>query len=203
MKRVCVLASGGVDSSVLVADLLKKGYQVSPLYMRSGLRWEDVEMFWVRRFLRSLSSRRLRPLTILDGPETVLPQSHWSRGGKRVPSASARWDSIYLPGRNLQLLSQAGAFCEVNRLDAIALATLKGNPFPDATPRFFKAMESALKEAVGRRIRILVPYAKLTKAQVARRVPGLRLDLTFSCIKPRGQKHCGKCTKCFERGLVI
>jgi 7-cyano-7-deazaguanine synthase in queuosine biosynthesis len=28
---------------------------------------------------------------------------------------------------------------------------------------------------------------------------GLALELTFSCINPKGYEHCGDCNKCTER----
>ncbi|HEY5599987.1 MAG TPA: 7-cyano-7-deazaguanine synthase, partial [Candidatus Manganitrophaceae bacterium] len=28
---------------------------------------------------------------------------------------------------------------------------------------------------------------------------GLPLELTFSCIAPKGRLHCGRCNKCAER----
>ena len=40
--RVAVLASGGVDSAILVADLARDGRIVQPLYVRFGLAWEAV-----------------------------------------------------------------------------------------------------------------------------------------------------------------
>ncbi|MDP3543948.1 MAG: 7-cyano-7-deazaguanine synthase [Elusimicrobiota bacterium] len=33
-------------------------------------------------------------------------------------------------------------------------------------------------------------------ARLARRFP---LELTFSCLRPRGVKPCGNCSKCAER----
>ena len=81
----------------------------------------------------------------------------------------------------------------------IDLAILKGNPFADATPRFLKAMQGAVEAALKTRLKIAAPYARLTKAQVARRVPELRPELTFSCLSPRGRRHCERCSKCGER----
>ena len=45
---VAVLASGGLDSAVLVADLASEGRQVTPIYVRFGLAWEDVEVGHLR-----------------------------------------------------------------------------------------------------------------------------------------------------------
>ena len=202
--RVCVLVSGGIDSCVLTAEMLRRGHEVHPLYVREGLRWESAELYWLRRFLRRLAAPRLKPLTVLDAPVRALwGKSHWSLSGRGVPKVGSPWIKVYLPGRNLLLLAQAGVFCSSRGIGAIAVALLKGNPFRDATPAFRRSMERSLAEALGRPISILVPYNKLDKAAMSQRVPGLPLELTFSCLAPRGLRHCGVCAKCEERGWVL
>jgi 7-cyano-7-deazaguanine synthase len=198
-RRACVLVSGGIDSSALLAELLAQGREVYPLYVRSGLYWEKVELSWLRRFLKAVRSPRLKPLTVVDVPLSGLMSRHWSVDGRGVPAAKSAWTSVYLPGRNLILLGEAGLFCSLRRIPVIAQGILKGNPFGDATPRFRKLMERITYEALGFRVRIVAPYAKLTKAQVVGRAAGLPLELTFSCLKPRGSAHCGRCSKCEER----
>jgi 7-cyano-7-deazaguanine synthase len=202
-KRACVLVSGGVDSGVLVADMLRRGFRVYPLYVRAGHYWESVELAWLRRYLRALRSPLLEPLAVVDAPAAGLLGRHWSMDGRGVPSAKSAWDSVYLPGRNLILLTSAGIFCALKGIPLAACAILKGNPFPDATPRFFKRMEAALREGLGFKLRLAAPYRALSKAQVARRIAGLPLHLTFSCLKPRASRHCGACNKCAERHAIL
>ncbi len=205
MSKVCVLASGGVDSAMLLAERLDRGDEVFPLYVRCGFRWERAELLWLRRLLGALSGRgRLRALTVAEAPERpLLASRHWGLDGRGVPPAQSPWESVYLPGRNLILLSEAGVFCAARGIDRIDQAILKGNPFKDATPRFRRAMEAALREGLGARIRIEAPYANLTKEQALRRASGVPLEKTFSCLSPKGFRHCGRCSKCEERDLVL
>ncbi len=79
------------------------------------------------------------------------------------------------------------------------MAPLAGNPFPDATPEFFRAFESIVNQAVQGSVRVLRPYATLHKTDVMRRAGELPLGLTFSCMRPIGRLHCGRCNKCAER----
>lgn len=198
-KKVCVLVSGGLDSAALIAHYADKGFSVQPMYLAGGLRWEAVEVHWMRRFLASYRSRRVLPLRVLRVDyEQFFGPRHWSRRGK-VPGLRAAWDSVYLDGRNLLLLTQAGVLCAQRGINRMALAVLKGNPFRDATPRFYRSAEKALYEALGRKFRIEAPFAGWEKEDVIKGFPGLRWELTFSCIEPKGKKHCGACTKCFER----
>jgi 7-cyano-7-deazaguanine synthase len=200
--KVCVLASGGLDSSVLLAELLRRGYEVHPVYVRAGLRWERAERHFLGRLLERYKGPRLKPLTVLDVPLSGLLADHWSVAGRRVPAAGEAWDSVYLPGRNLILLSEAGLFCRLRGIPRLALATLKGNPFSDATPSFRRAMGRVISAATGAPVRVTAPYGRLTKEEALARVPGFPLELTFSCLKPRGLRPCGRCGKCGETRLL-
>ncbi len=198
-RKIAVLMSGGVDSAALAAELLGRGFEVHPLYVRSGFRWERAELHWLRRLLRALRSRRLKPLTVARAPMGGLIGRHWSLTGEGVPATGSADIEVYLPGRNLFLLSEAGLYCAMNGVPEIALATLKANPFPDATPVFRRSMSRALSAGLGRPIRVSAPYARLTKRQALARAPGAPYHLAFSCLKPRGLRPCGRCNKCEER----
>lgn len=202
-ETACVLASGGFDSSVLVADLLRQGRPVQPVFVRSGFIWEDAEENCLRRLLGVLRGPGLRRLAVLEAPMGTVLAGHWSMTGRGVPSAAAPWDSVFLPGRNLILLSLAGVYCRARKISTAALGVLKGNPFSDATPDFVGKLEHALALGLGGRVRLRLPYRGLTKAQVARRVPGFPAHLTFSCLRPRGARPCGRCGKCSERRLGL
>ena len=196
---ICALVSGGLDSAVLVSRLLAQGRRVVPLYVRCGLRWEPAELYWLRRFLRAIRCPRLAPLVIVDMPLRSVYGSHWSVAGRRVPGTLSADAAVYLPGRNILLISHAAIRCAQQRLSTIAVGTLKGNPFGDASPRFFTAFASCLTRALHHQIRIIAPLRRLAKRDVVRASPALPLHLTFSCLSPRGRRHCGACNKCAER----
>lgn len=198
MKRSVVTLVSGADSEVLVADLLARGWTVLPLYVRCGFRWEKTELARLRPALRSLRAARLGRLTVLRFPMRPLMRGHWSVTGRGVPGARAAWDSVYLPGRNMVLLTEAWLHAAGRGADAVAIGTLKHNPFPDATPRFRAAAEKALNLGLGTRIRLLAPYARLTKLEVLKRAGKFRLDLAFSCLQPKRGGPCGRCSKCAE-----
>jgi 7-cyano-7-deazaguanine synthase len=198
---VCVLVSGGLDSAVLVATLARR-HEVQPLYVRSGLVWEPAERMLLARYLTALRRRGapIAPLAEVRLPADALyGRRHWSISGKGVPGARAAHASNYLPGRNLLLVTIAAVHCERLGIGAIALALLAGNPFPDATPRFLREAGRLAGTALGRRIAVRAPFRTLTKEQVIRRGRHLPLELTLSCARPRGIRHCGQCTKCEER----
>ena len=195
----CALVSGGLDSAALLHRLLAQGRRVQPLYVREGLRWEGAELRWLRRWLAALRTQRLAPLLIADLPLTGLYRGHWSRTGRGTPGSRSADAAVYLPGRNVLLLAAAGLVCAQRRLHTIALGILQGNPFGDASPRFLRTMGLSLTQALRHPIRILAPLRSLRKAALIRSSADVPLALTFSCLNPRGDRHCGRCNKCAER----
>jgi 7-cyano-7-deazaguanine synthase len=198
-ERIAILASGGLDSSVMLAVSARNGRAVYPIYIQAGLSWEPSEIASLKRFVRALRMENIEPLTILKLPMGDVSGDHWSVTGRKVPGYNATLASNYIPGRNLSLLSKTSIFCARERIGEIALAPLESNPFPDARPQFFRAFARAVDLGVGIKLKISTPFAGMTKAEVIRRGAGLPLELTVSCARPNGNVHCGDCTKCAER----
>ena len=198
-ERIAVLASGGLDSSVMLATAARNGRSVYPVYVQPGLSWEPSEIASLKRFVLALRIKNIQPLTILKLPMGDVSGDHWSMTGRNVPGYSATLASNYIPGRNLSLLSKTSIFCARARIGEIALGPLESNPFPDARPEFFRAFARAVDLGVGLKLKITTPFAGMTKAEVIRRGAGLPLELTVSCARPKGNVHCGDCTKCAER----
>ena len=196
---VAVLASGGLDSAILVAEVLRQGRMAHPIYVRFGLAWEPVEEAHLRRFLDTLTSPAPRPLVVLNSPVADIYGSHWSVSSREVPDERSADDAVYLPGRNLLLLAMPSVWCALHDVHTVALGTLKGNPFPDATPEFFDEFAALAHRAMGHSLEVVTPFAGLTKADVLELGRGLALQHTFSCIDPKGDRHCGRCNKCAER----
>ena len=198
-QKVCVLMSGGLDSALLLKECLNRFREVHPLYIACGLRWEKAERFWLKKLLKALHRPGLQPLDELSLPAGALYGKHWSLGDGKPPSERAAWDSVYLPGRNLLLLSLAGTYCAQRKIGNIGIGTLAGNPFEDSTEDFYAEMEAVFARLF-HPIEVLAPLRELHKEESVRRAAGsLPIELTFSCIDPRGTRACGRCTKCYER----
>ena len=195
----CALVSGGLDSAVLMRQLLASGHRVLPCYLRCGLRWEATELYWLRRVLRAMRSPRLLPLAVGEMPLRSIYGPHWSLSGRRIPGPRSADSTVYLPGRNLLLVGHAAVLCSRRGLSTIALGVLKGNPFGDATPGFFSQLAGCLTQALGRPFRILTPLRRFSKTQLIRATAKTPWKLTFSCLNPQGRWHCGRCNKCAER----
>jgi 7-cyano-7-deazaguanine synthase len=196
---MAVLTSGGLDSAILVAQLAAQNKRVFPIYIHFGLAWEEVEYDHLSRFLDALPDPRPEPLVSLSLPVADVYGSHWSVTGRDVPDDATPDEAVYLPGRNLLLLAKASVWCALHGVDTIALGTLAANPFPDADAEFFAGFSSLASRALGKRIKAVTPFAGRAKREVLELGRGLPLELTFSCIHPQQDRHCGHCNKCAER----
>jgi 7-cyano-7-deazaguanine synthase len=198
-RSAAVLTSGGLDSAVLTVDLAREYSPVFPIYVRSGLFWEETELAAMRAFLTAIQVPGLAPLTVLDEPIRDVYGAHWSTIGDGVPDARSADEAVYLPGRNVLLTAKAAVWCRLRKVDFLALGSLGSNPFPDSTPEFFADLESVLVRALNGAPGLIRPFSHLSKRDVVVRGANLPLHLTFSCILPTQGKHCGMCNKCAER----
>jgi len=183
----------------MLVDLTERYAKVIPLYIRNGLVWEEVELYWLRRFLKAVNRPEIGPLKVLDLPMRDVYGAHWSMTGEAVPDHASGWEDVYLPGRNLILLAKTAVYCGLNNINSIALGPLKTNLFADSSPEFFSGFQQLAQRALNRPLEILTPFSQLSKQKVMERGHRLPLELTFSCLNPRGKMHCGECNKCAER----
>ncbi|MCA1583783.1 MAG: 7-cyano-7-deazaguanine synthase [Acidobacteria bacterium] len=212
-----VLLSGGLDSAVLLAHESRE-HVVHPLFVSVGLAWEWAELRVLDRLLAApVFAGRVRPLSRAElTMRDVYSPSHWAIRGT-PPAYDTPDEAVYLAGRNLVLLTKAGVVAAERRLQRIALAPLAGNPFPDARPEFFAAMERSLTLGLDHPVTVVAPFLHRQKADIIMlgRALGVPLELTLSCMSPCGRDasdvargtegagplpiHCGRCSKCRER----
>ena len=198
MEKIAVLTSGGLDSSVLIADMAARA-EVHPIYVQWGLAWETTELAALRAFLAALANSNVKALTMLSTPIAPIYGDHWSVTGKSVPTATEPDEAVFLPGRNILLIGLAAVWCATHGVRRIAVGSLGGNPFPDATPEFFRSYEAVLSAGLGHGVQLEAPYRGLHKSDLVKRFADLPLELTLTCMAPAGGRHCGRCNKCAER----
>jgi 7-cyano-7-deazaguanine synthase len=114
------------------------------------------------------------------------------------------WDdpdeTVEVRGRNLVLLAKTMVLAALSGWPTLAMGSLAGNPFPDATPEFFADLGAVCAKALRAPIAIVTPFRGLHKDEVIRRGRDLPLELTLSCARPTATGlHCGDCSKCRER----
>src|SRR5262245_46964273 len=201
---VAVLCSGGLDAAVLLVDLSRRTGAAVPLFVRAGHPWEDAERVALARFLDAVGEPRVAPPRDLALPMDDVYGGHWSMTGADSPGWDAPDEAVELRGRNLVLLSKALIVAAIEGWPTLAMGSLAGNPFPDATPEFFAAIAATASRALRAPLDVVAPYRELTKPDVIRRGAELPLELTLSCLRPTPDgRHCGDCNKCRERAEAL
>src|ERR1051325_9369571 len=199
-SRTAVLLSAGLDSAVLAASEARTS-RVQPIYVSTGLAWEAEEQAALERLLAAPAFAGVDPpATLTFTVRDLYAPTHWALRGE-PPAFDTPDEDVYLTGRNVILLTKASIYCAQHQIGRIALGPLVGNPFPDATPEFFASMARALSLGLAHDIHIDAPFADKEKSDVIKLGVklGVPLELTLSCMNPKGGLHCGLCSKCRER----
>jgi 7-cyano-7-deazaguanine synthase len=189
--RAVVLSSGGVDSSVMMEILKKKGCLLFPLFIDYGQLAAHAEWEACQRMCQHLDLK----------PE----QMNVNGFGRLIPSGLTRSDldvekEAFLPTRNLLFLTLGAAYGFVKAAHVVAIGLLANPIFPDQTLTFVREAERTIRKAIGVDITVLAPLISLDKTDILRlaRKYGLPIEYTYSCHS--GNKEpCGHCISCKER----
>ena len=200
--KALVLFSGGLDSTVLAAQLRADGIETRLLSIDYGQRHaKELDMAEKIAQALGLPHRILRlhdlgPLlggSSLTDDQVELPEGHYAEESMKA---------TVVPNRNMILLSLAGGHALSIGFNTIAYAAHAGDHtiYPDCRPEFADAMENALGLADWQNLNLHRPFVNFSKEELVRtgNELGAPLELTWSCYAGR-EKHCGKCGTCVER----
>jgi 7-cyano-7-deazaguanine synthase len=192
--RIVVMSSGGVDSSLTMLMLKKRGHEILPLHVNYGHLAEDREWKACRAICRYLN---------LSDPVRIT-----LRGMNVIPSGlvDKRLDIVrdaFLPTRNLLFVTLGASYAYSKSSQVVALGVLTNPIFPDQKPEFFKKAEACIGAALGTDMKLLTPLISLDKADTLKLASkhGLPVRLTYYCHAGR-KRPCGKCISCKERGIA-
>ncbi len=192
VHKIVVLFSGGVESTCLLYMYLKKGLLVYPIYIKAGYPWEDLELenakgLWLYTKKRY---RNLMPIRVLH---TINPEKLSKRSHER---------DLFIPLRNLSLLSLAGSYAMLKGIKHVAIGSLGIYPFPDNNAEYMNRLQSLMG------LQLLTPFMGMEKYEVLKRFSEeVPLERTLSCIRPKKLMGkivpCGRCEKCKEKREAI
>jgi len=199
LRPVAVLLGGGIESTLLVKRFLADGQVVVPVHVHCGLIWDDCETRFVQRFCAAKAAPTLAPLIEIRLPLADFLGGHWAVTGVNVPQAGVSSADLEIPLRNLTLLSFALYALKEQEVSALVLGTTADNCYRDGSRAYFDKCAELLSLEAGRAVAVLTPLIGLDKTQVVRSSDPATLALSFSCVNPRRDLHCGECIKCGRR----
>jgi len=201
-RKVLIILSGGMDSSVLLFNHLHQGDMVRALSINYGQRHAK-ELIYARDLCNELGV--LHQTADLRSLADLLPGSSQTDRSVPVPEGHYSEESMkatVVPNRNMIMLSVALGVAVAHKLDGVSYAAHAGDHaiYPDCREDFVAALNEAAKLCDWHPVQIFRPFIKLTKAQIVKigGELGVRFDDTWSCYKGE-DLHCGRCGTCVER----
>ena len=205
-RHAIVIASGGLDSTVLAYLLAARGAELTFLSFDYGQR-HRVELEHAADISTLLGfPQEIVDLSALGGllvgsaltdREVAVPDGYYTEQSMRA---------TVVPNRNSIMLDVAVAVAVARKADAVAFGAHAGDHavYPDCRPEFVErytrsacaANEGFLVED----FQILAPFVHVSKTDIVRigSALGVPFERTWSCY--RGDTvHCGTCGTCTER----
>ena len=202
MKKIVLVYSGGLDSTVLLHFLVHNKNEVKTLTFDYGSRHNEREYECAKKNcdLLGIENKLIKLDFIKD-----LFNSALLKGGEAIPDGHYQDEVMrktVVPFRNGIMLSIAAGYAESIDYEMIALANHAGDHaiYPDCTPNFNFAMMKAIVMGTYKKIVLYAPFCKSTKKRIVAigKELGVPFENTYSCYKG-GDIHCGTCGTCVER----
>ncbi len=205
-RRAVVLLSGGLDSGTSLALWHGAGHAIAcclfvdygqqartaearvseALARRYDAPWQRVELPW-------LGDYAARAGCALVGAD-ALPERTVEDPGDADSAAR-----VWVPARNVVLISAAAAAAEVHGADTIVAGFNReeAETFPDNSADFVRATDAMLAFGTREGVRVESPTLALDKVGIvaAARESGLGPDDFWSCYRD-GERPCGVCESC-------
>ena len=204
-KLAVVLASGGLDSAVCLAEAVQE-FHVALLHVNYGQRTESREL---RAFHELGDHYRITRRLVADisylkeiGGSSLVDEAMEVETG--LPTGDGEVPSTYVPFRNAHILCVGVSWAEVIGAEALFIGAVEedGSGYPDCREEFYRLFGAAVTSGTkpDTKIAIRTPLIELDKAAIVRRGIdlGVPLQLTWSCYTESGEA-CGVCESCLLR----
>lgn len=199
MKKIVVIISGGLDSTVLTYDLKNQGYEILGLSFHYGQKHsKELTMAMATCARLGIKHRviQIDPILLKGSSltsEKEVPEGHyWEETMK----------ATIVPNRNMLMLASALSYAISNEAEGVAYGAHAGDHaiYPDCRPEFIEKMREIAKIIDYKPLELLTPYQNITKADIVKKGLELGVDfnLTWTCYNGWG-KPCGRCGSCVER----
>lgn len=187
--KIVVLASGGIDSTLMMYLFKKEGHEVFPIHINYGHLAEEKEWNALVKVCEYLSLKPFRMDVTGLGKLS---------SGLTDPTVDI-YNDAFLPTRNLTFVTLGSAYAYSINADIVAIGLLSKPIFPDQSKDFIERAQVSISTALGRKIEILAPLIELDKREILKLAEKYDLPkFTYYCHAGKEQP-CGVCISCKER----
>lgn len=199
--KIIVLFSGGLDSTVLLAQQVSQRHECLALSFRYGQTHEDREIAAAIDVAKHYEvEHRIIDIAGIFENSALTGNSEIPEGHAATP------DSTTVPARNLVLLSIAASIAEQVGAPVVAFgANLDdANGYLDCRWSFCRALDEAISLGTGQGVSLLTPFVSTDKKSIVNigRQLGVPFDLTWSCYRG-GEEPCNRCGACESRNEAL
>ena len=204
-----VLLSGGLDSTVALADVLTRMPVVRVLAFDYGQRAVQREL----AASRAIAAYYALPYQVIELPWLAALLPHAMRPDAALPPARQgndrtlsreEWfavEQVWVPNRNGLFLNIAACYAEALGAGTIVFGANaeEGAAFPDNTPEFRDQVNAALVYSTLNQVRVETPVGHLNKEEIIRHGLCLNVPLEkiWSCYLGQ-DSQCGECASCLR-----
>lgn len=196
-KRIVVLHSGGMDSTVCLYQAKADGHDVYSFGVDYNQRL-FIELLYAAQQCEKIGAPRELIKVNWRKPERPIPL------GRHVDEMRSSVSPAFLPGRNAIFLTLATAHAAGLAADEvhIGLNCVDFSGYPDCTPDFFEAASAMLRQAIPDGPTLVAPLLQKSKREIGRKAHALGIGKndTWSCYRPQvtevGVVPCGECDAC-------
>lgn len=208
--KALVLLSGGIDSSTCLAMAVDK-YSKNNVVTLSALYGQKhtKELIAARKIANYYGVEHLEidlakifsysNCSLLSHSNKEIPHSTYAKQLKEADTVST-----YVPFRNGLFLSTAASIALSKNCDILLYGAhsddAAGSAYPDCSQAFNDAINLAIYEGSGKKLKVEAPFVNLHKKDIVKKGLELKVpyELTWSCYE--GQEYsCGKCGTCIDR----
>lgn len=197
VRKVVVLHSGGLDSTVCVLLAKSRGHDVLSLGV-SYNQHHHIELDYAAAQCARLGIERRVVSVSWSKPPREIPKN------RSIAEIKQGVSSAFLPGRNGLFLMLASAEAAGVGADEVwtGINSVDFSGYPDCRPEFIASFKKMLSFAIPAGPKLFAPLQTKSKPQIAKlgQRLGLKQHETWSCYRPKiaeaGFVQCGECDAC-------
>lgn len=224
MKEAILSCSGGLDSTSLLLNLLRNGYNPHIVNFNYGSKQNKLELKGLKKNLNYLKKKGYNIDYQTINISSAMKDLYSSLTRNNLEVAEGKYtreteEDIFVPNRNAIFASiifaKALTIYKDTQNDVSICMGIHGGEhdlYPDCTPEFFNSLFESFQKGNfhSEHIHAYNPYVEVNKQKVLedglQSCKELNLDYkkiyknTLSCYKPNEKGlSCGKCPTCLER----
>ena len=207
IKQAVILLSGGLDSTVVLSECDKLGFEIHAMAFDYGQRHKLELKFarWQANYFRCKSFKIFK-IDLYGGSaltDNIKVPNH--RDVNEIPNSIP---NTYVPSRNIIFLSFASGYAEFLNINHIFIGvnSVDYSGYPDCRIEFIQKFENLInfstkKGLEKKKFKIQTPLIKMTKKEIVLlgSKNGVNFLKTSSCYNPKKGQICKQCDSCLLR----